>query len=124
MFNITMDQLIDHARIEEWICQSLDYLKATEILNFLKGLVSHAIYMPQCLEPEATLQSVHRTNQPIQDLLTRHLVQHDRYFGLTHRMAPDILDIAYDVQHRSSTDPGDKIYGLAGIVRLKIVAKT
>jgi hypothetical protein len=44
----------------------------------------------------------------------------DKSWGGTNRMAPDILDIAYDMRHRSSTDPRDKIFALAGIMSFMI----
>lgn len=59
--------------------------------------------------------------RPLLELMDLQIGQQlDRSFGDTTRMAPDILDIAYDMRHRSSTDPRDKIFGLAGIVSDRI----
>ncbi|KIW61166.1 hypothetical protein PV05_01323 [Exophiala xenobiotica] len=54
--------------------------------------------------------------RPLLELLDLQIEkQLDRSWESTNRDAPDILDIAYDTQHRLSTDPRDKIFGLAGI---------
>jgi hypothetical protein len=53
---------------------------------------------------------------PLMELLDLQIgLQLDREHGTTHRQASDILDIAYEMRHRSSTDPRDKIFALAGI---------
>ncbi|KIW89808.1 uncharacterized protein Z519_09237 [Cladophialophora bantiana CBS 173.52] len=59
--------------------------------------------------------------RPLLELLDLQIGQQlDKSWGSTNRRAPDILDIAYDMRHRSSTDPRDKIFGLAGITSFMI----
>lgn len=39
----------------------------------------------------------------------------DRSHGGTHRLAPDILDIAYTMRYKQCKDPRDKVYGVYGV---------
>jgi hypothetical protein len=58
--------------------------------------------------------------RPLLELLDLQIGQQLDKWGSTNRHAPDILDIAYDMRHRSSTDPRHKIFGLAGITSFRI----
>jgi len=54
--------------------------------------------------------------QPLLMLLDLHVGrQLDRSFGTSHRPAADILDIAYDLRHRLSSDPRDRVFALQGL---------
>ena len=56
--------------------------------------------------------------QPLLELLDLQIGQNlDRSFGSSHRRAPDILDVAYDLKHRLSSDPRDMVFALQGIAR-------
>jgi hypothetical protein len=47
------------------------------------------------------------------DLQIRHI---ERERNLNLRRPPDILDVAFDMRHRQSSDPRDKIFALMGLV--------
>jgi hypothetical protein len=51
---------------------------------------------------------------PILKILDLQTVQHFNR-NSTLRPAPDLLDMVYDLRHKSTTDPRDKIFALAGL---------
>lgn len=55
--------------------------------------------------------------QPLLDMLDLQIGnQLDRSWGGTHRIAPDLLDIAHRMRHKLCTDPRDKLFGIFGLV--------
>ena len=83
----------------------------TEVYEFMR-MIKFAEISPQW--HEAGLDVVNM--RPLLDLLDLQVGQQlDRTFGVSHRRPPDILDIAYNLRGRGSSDRRDKIFALLGM---------
>ncbi|KAH8707083.1 heterokaryon incompatibility protein-domain-containing protein [Phaeosphaeriaceae sp. PMI808] len=82
------------------------------VQHFMK-MIKYAELLPQW--DQMGLRMVNM--QPLLDMLDLQIGnQLDRSWGVTHRSAPDILDVAYNMRHRLCVDPRDKVFGILGLV--------
>ena len=95
---------------------SLSWLNTTrEVLPFLRS-IKLAVLSPQWISSRLQDVDMDLLLQLLQMQLTTGPGQ--RSFNRT-RPPPDLLNIAYDMRHRSVMDPRDRIYGLLGLVDKK-----
>lgn len=77
----------------------------------------HADGQIACILPEWRNRGLNTIEmRPLLDLLDLQTSQRLDRHVVTSRLTPDILDLAYDLRHRRSTDPRDKIFSLIGLV--------
>ena len=101
---IWVAQEVGLSRKTQMICGSRSFIwthNPIRVRQFIR-MVKYAAIQPEWLHSELARIDMH----PLLELLDLQLGQQlDRSWGGSHRSAPDILDIAYDLRHRSSTDP-------------------